>query len=63
MKNYLITEKQFKKIVEQVEDGEETKNSSSIFGNLLGNEDVEMDSEDDELSGGDPVQQFFNSLK
>lgn len=63
MKNYLITEKQFKKIVEQVEDSEETKNSSSIFGNLLGNEDVEMDSEDDELSGGDPVQQFFNSLK
>lgn len=63
MKNYLITEKQFKKIVEQVEDGEETKNSSSIFGNLLGDEDVEMGSEDDELSGGDPVQQFFDSLK
>jgi|LakMenEpi03Aug12_release.lakeMendotaPanAssembly.Ray.scaffolds.fasta_scaffold00083_162 hypothetical protein len=67
MKNYLITEKQFKKIVEQVEDGEDTKkptkDSSSIFGNLLGGKEVEMDSEDDELSGGDPVQQFFDSLK
>jgi hypothetical protein len=30
---------------------------------LLGGKEVEMDSEDDELSGGDPVQQFFDSLK
>lgn len=64
MKNYIITEEQLKKIIEQV-DGN-TKKSSGIFGNLFGNEDKIEDEEDStedvDLEGNDPIQQFFNSL-
>jgi hypothetical protein len=69
MKNYLISERQFKKIVEQVESGEDEKETSKDSLNILskmfgGNKkDVSGEDSNDELSDGDPVQQFFNSLK
>jgi len=69
MKNYLISERQFKKIVEQVESGkdekETSKDSLNILSKMFGGSKVDIPDEDsdDELSDGDPVQQFFNSLK
>lgn len=69
MKNYLISEKQFKKIVEQVESGEDEKetykDSLNILSKMFGGDKKDVSGEDsnDELSDGDPVKQFFNSLK
>jgi hypothetical protein len=69
MKNYLISERQFKKIVEQVggsEDKKETsKDSLNIFTKMFGGskKEVKPEDSDKELGDSDPIQQFFNSLK
>lgn len=60
MKNYLITERQLKKILEQVEDEDKSENEET------NNETVSGDFFDDitkkPLDSSDPLQIFFNSL-
>lgn len=61
MKNYLINEKQLKRILEQVEDeenGSEDKetNTENVSGDYF------SDIANSPLDSNDPLQSFFNSL-
>lgn len=67
MKNYIITEEQLNKIIEQIDNEEkDTKKSASLFSGLFGGDDSDsedIEKETIELPNNDPIQKFFNSLK
>lgn len=69
MKNYLVTEDQLKKIVNDLEDqdneDQDEKNNNSLSSLFNLNKDsVDIKKTDmSKVSSDDPVMKFFNSLK
>lgn len=63
MKNYKITEKQLKMIIEQVDDEQKNDDEKNSTQSFFGLDDKEVENTDDNnLPQDDPIQQFFNSL-
>lgn len=64
MKNYIISEEQLKKIIEQIDDDQNsTENEEDETTDLFGDEDVDMSKNKEiTLDDNDPIQQVFNSL-
>ena len=66
MKNYLITERQLKKIIEQFEDEDSNDDKDNANDEQTNDETVSSGYFDDiiksPLDSSDPLQMFFNSL-
>ena len=65
MKNYLVTEDQLKKIVENIDEPNDN-DSLGILGKLFGSQEKEDGPEKVDLSqvsSDDPIIKFFDSLK